>query len=1334
MLFLSWAAIVLAAPVAAAGATATAAGTGGARGASTRERESKSEYMEREDHAVVAVTVDGHVHTLDAWTGNVRGVFADSGGPLVSSSTTIDVSTTAEGSGDENGGQDRSDHGSEGGDESSSSGTRRNALGEGFVVPGLDGVIYSLDTDGRLSVLMSSAPDLVLEPRMACLAVSSDSDGIVKDESCGLLIGEKTTELFSLDTETGEATRVGGGGPTRPMFKESADSGSYSGGSHSDGKHTDWTRGDSPWNWGSNTPQRAQSRLLLQRDEYVVRALDTVTSEELWFVTVAHFSALDLEGKGGVSALTRAKVAAAGREGYSRAVRTQFGDHEIGEELMKLLPPPDDMLAGEDGESSEFWDTDALFAREGERWDDGGAGPSSGTEWGDGSGSGGGRRRPRQNIVREKFGTRHVDRFPYLLYEENAWVVAMDPIDGSVLWRREMPSLAVSLYGIRGREWVDIMPPPMSLLKGPQHPLQSPTLVGPGGTGLVTQASVDDMLSDGEVEWSRAPEEVEPLLLLTNEGGANDLFEVDQSTWDPASGLPSKDASVISDEEGGSGNDSPDDRSTSLSSEGELTDDTCPFSSAFHEEETTKAVVASTTNRRPGTSRMPGLLQPGLRHGGQMQAQVGFLNGHFFVSSSLRKSPLQAAAEDSAIVAHDRYPHPVGGMASRRSFVDSAGRGSRGGGGDMGAAATEALPHIEPPVSKLPPHARPPDPDAGHGNVNGRSGASVTSGDWRQALGERVERDLQAGKSSVASEFNPDHQGLYVSWRFLGWVVGLVSVIVAVVAYMAYKYGAEAMANMSTITRKGSITVGRLSRTNSATPPAAAVNGVLALRSNLPFTSSRSSSTSGRESPLLEHPTLHHGASASSTVTGSRSWIWTNGSNKEQTSRSGGPTPAEVLRNVQRSTAVSIHRVHSLPVLGQSLSPSTPRDRRDGKGQWKSLFGHASGEGNLMRAVSANSSPEKHSGVQDEADQGGAGAGAGDSHGTGGASATIAAAAEQLCRSTVDSASPVGSPSHKTAAAENARGEAAGKPLVNSAGDEIIIVGAAGIDSPESLSDERRSVDDSSDESSRSSSSSSSSSPSSPVFSRESSRTADKGAGASRATRDHGSGSVHSSGSGRRRRHQRQLQGRDSAASSRRGHSGDRGAGRPDVDSDGWSERDRGSEHRERRTSRSPRTILAREEEEEEEHGAILLGGGSCVGGSGEVGGGADSVGVENGRDAPDALLVTNRRLRTEFVEGPKLGRGGFGAVYKCRNRLDGHDYAVKKIRLSSDRRWQQQLAKVLREVKILALLDHPNIVRYYQVCVCLYFCVCALLCTADVVYTIAGVTCDFVNENVLAG
>ncbi|KAJ1452590.1 kinase-like domain-containing protein, partial [Pelagophyceae sp. CCMP2097] len=72
-------------------------------------------------------------------------------------------------------------------------------------------------------------------------------------------------------------------------------------------------------------------------------------------------------------------------------------------------------------------------------------------------------------------------------------------------------------------------------------------------------------------------------------------------------------------------------------------------------------------------------------------------------------------------------------------------------------------------------------------------------------------------------------------------------------------------------------------------------------------------------------------------------------------------------------------------------------------------------------------------------------------------------------------------------------------------------------------------------------------------------------------------------------------------------------------------------------------------------------------------------------------------RYSLEFEERSALGDGGFGTVTLSVNRLDGTEYAIKKIRLSSAIRWRPRLDKMLREVKILALLDHPNIVRYYQ-------------------------------------
>lgn len=84
--------------------------------------------------------------------------------------------------------------------------------------------------------------------------------------------------------------------------------------------------------------------------------------------------------------------------------------------------------------------------------------------------------------------------------------------------------------------------------------------------------------------------------------------------------------------------------------------------------------------------------------------------------------------------------------------------------------------------------------------------------------------------------------------------------------------------------------------------------------------------------------------------------------------------------------------------------------------------------------------------------------------------------------------------------------------------------------------------------------------------------------------------------------------------------------------------------------------------------------------------------------------LVRYPRYELEFKVLSSLGKGGFGTVFRCQNNLDCREYAVKRIRIQSfvdewgvsTTHLSNTLRRVLREVKILALLDHPNIVRYY--------------------------------------
>ncbi|KAK0390462.1 hypothetical protein QR680_019364 [Steinernema hermaphroditum] len=70
-------------------------------------------------------------------------------------------------------------------------------------------------------------------------------------------------------------------------------------------------------------------------------------------------------------------------------------------------------------------------------------------------------------------------------------------------------------------------------------------------------------------------------------------------------------------------------------------------------------------------------------------------------------------------------------------------------------------------------------------------------------------------------------------------------------------------------------------------------------------------------------------------------------------------------------------------------------------------------------------------------------------------------------------------------------------------------------------------------------------------------------------------------------------------------------------------------------------------------------------------------------------------RLMSEWAMRKHLGGGGFGDVILAKNKVDGNDYAIKRIRLNP--RSEALNRKITREAKLFSKLNHPNIVRYYN-------------------------------------
>lgn len=81
-----------------------------------------------------------------------------------------------------------------------------------------------------------------------------------------------------------------------------------------------------------------------------------------------------------------------------------------------------------------------------------------------------------------------------------------------------------------------------------------------------------------------------------------------------------------------------------------------------------------------------------------------------------------------------------------------------------------------------------------------------------------------------------------------------------------------------------------------------------------------------------------------------------------------------------------------------------------------------------------------------------------------------------------------------------------------------------------------------------------------------------------------------------------------------------------------------------------------------------------------------------------DYLEDASQIAEQQFDFGDPIGKGGFGVVYKVRHRLLDMDFAVKVLSPAFDDGTQTHADRFFREARVLFALNHPNIIRVYDV------------------------------------
>ena len=78
-------------------------------------------------------------------------------------------------------------------------------------------------------------------------------------------------------------------------------------------------------------------------------------------------------------------------------------------------------------------------------------------------------------------------------------------------------------------------------------------------------------------------------------------------------------------------------------------------------------------------------------------------------------------------------------------------------------------------------------------------------------------------------------------------------------------------------------------------------------------------------------------------------------------------------------------------------------------------------------------------------------------------------------------------------------------------------------------------------------------------------------------------------------------------------------------------------------------------------------------------------------------LFFNNQNFHKNFIILEKIGKGGFGKVFKVKNLIDKKIYAIKEIKLKSNKKFKENFDLILNEIFYLNLCQNSQTVKFYH-------------------------------------